>query len=151
MSPALSEKGFFDDSMQYQHTFLIEQFLSSDGNVRFRRYQSMICQATILQDFNSSRYGDLEEGTWSKEELSDFFTKFKTLYLIHDSNKYASFYECFRYISIELPPYTFDKDVLKGLSIRYFLSPFNPKDAVENLAKFINSSEILKAIFFIND
>jgi len=74
-SPALSkEKKFFDeDSMRYQHIFLLEQFSSSNGEVRYRRYQSMIEKATILEDFNSHKYGNLEEGTWSKRRLDRFF------------------------------------------------------------------------------
>jgi len=60
---------------------------------------------------------------------------FRTRYLLNNND------------SGDLPLYTFNEDVLSGLSIRYFSSPFNPVDAVENLAKVINSSEALKKIF----
>lgn len=129
----------------YNHVFLLEQFCSPEGKILYKRYQSMADQATLLQDFEigEKKY---KAGIWEKDELKIFLLKLRRHFLYSPAHQPK---DCFDHGEGIVPGFVYDKKnhILTGVGLKYFSSPFNPKNILENLASLINSNEKLKHEF----
>lgn len=131
----------------FDHVFLIEQFYNKQRGVSYRRYQSWIDEATLLNDLAKQDYDREGEKTWNEKEMYQFLENFEALYLPENDQVRESSERCFGYPgSNGLDPWSLVYEindriiVLSGAaSLRYYSSAIHPKQCIENLTAFLCS------------
>lgn len=126
--------------IEYRHIFILEQFLHPTlKEVCFRRYQSQIGDATLLEDMH--KLAKTHKGFWYNATLNQFLDQLTTLCCDRQVNFSDQYAICFGYESANGSLLRFNKNTLSGLSVRYVSSPLHPGECYKNIAEMIQLYE----------
>ncbi|WP_068466528.1 hypothetical protein [Candidatus Protochlamydia phocaeensis] len=137
----------------YDHIFIIEQFLCpKTHHMLFRRYQSWIMQATLIEEINKRRNGESGEDAWTEAQLLHFLNNLQNLYC--RTGEPITYQDCYgynrkqdNYTLLKLKTQHNAEDVLYGKSLRYCSCEVDLAHFWENFANFIYSNEELRSQF----
>jgi hypothetical protein len=126
-----------------EHAFLLEQFqCPNDNTVRVRLYQSWIAKATLLDELSKYSTDDSKNSSWDVEELERFLDRLEAYYCSETGYlEPERALACFGYNHDErsnpaprkYPLVSSIGNMITGISLRYIVQPFNPKDSTKNL------------------
>lgn len=117
------------------HALAIEQYFSKSHNSnRYRIYQSWVDKMSLKNYFSKTGYGDLDEGSMSWLELSNFISMLGIILKGEPDEKLRE--KCFGYVEKDQPIknlfFYSEENILTGLTFRFIETRITPGDCLQN-------------------
>lgn len=137
-------------STEYEHAFHIEQFFCPfKKEVRYRIYQSWICQANLAEDLIKRKYDWKGNYSMNESEMTQFLNYLRELYCSYgDHDRKPIYNKCFGHIALssKLLHFKESAQTLCGVSLRWVAQKINPYDCLQHIEEVENSSAALRLI-----